>query len=1125
MAAGQQPVHGATHRHGAPQPGPPHGHPPHGLQPLPMGQEAPNREDMEPQYPHDREVQPEVQEQEVKMAETFNEETAEKKFTDEVETRDCVTKSEDVPQTKDEKESQEKAPSKVPPWLAKRNKRKAGAAAKQRESTEEQQDKKPVSKTETKVKPVFTCFSRLGKSDIEVKPATEVQPETEVKPVTEVKPEAEAKPTVVSKSEQEIKVEEKTEEIEKVEEAVASTMVETSDADKTEGGTDNITSRAESADDAGTNQFDSKTESNKVSAPLQSVPKVASATDKMNIRSCEEAAGDVEGDVSKKELGGVTLSESDEVSAPVESVPQATEPHTSTGEQKLLNETCASDISNNKQEQSDEMCTFSKSSTSTTQVHVPKSKSDVSNKELEESESKELPTKSANDKEENKMKEDSHIQKGDTGVQDSLKSETCVKDSLKGETAAQDSQKGETGVQDSQRGDTSSQNSQKGETCMQDSEKGATGAQNSIDKPGTKVGVVTDKLGSESEKNGVWKPGDSDSTKVNVETEKELESEVNDAPVSDGAAEEAESAAESEVLSTTTQTGNLAPRDGTAQAGQLPQQPGALQTTEPKAESANEIEVPSTAQTQTDKVPVVGDKTASEQTTGPKALTEPSAGHVLPENSSDDAQSGKPDIGAAEPSQEVALAVTDGLSSDAQSDAVHAKVETELKVEVQPKITYKSDPVRYTYDEQQQQQQQQQQQPDSQKQQNNVQQPQNDDQQQQGGVEDNAPAFHTGVQYSQSQEQPLAPQESVLPVQDPQQDVVQQAGELQQQMEQVYNTPQNYEECRMQMILAATLAQLPHDMTIGDLYQYINPNILDSMNLPPAPAGIIQEKLAQQQQELEAEQEYHPATKYEEVIAKRAQVKMRIEQIESEVPRLMEHPVSESRGRGDRRSRRGRGRGRLHGRDFDPDIGGYVPIQRMDTTYTAGDDEFIGPQLPVHLQHLAHAHEDSPPEHRAHARGHCAHACDDSHHHHQQFDFMAPDPDAVIDGDDEATEEYAGYEEGEVVDGDHWAHPSTWGRPHNRGRKRRSHEHHEGGSPSKRMARDDPLGFDEGDVISNDISDFHRRLLRMSGSIEEGHAPAFSTGVQYSQTGDRRPPYVRNQPGRYVCMYSQHRLM
>ena len=38
----------------------------------------------------------------------------------------------------------------------------------------------------------------------------------------------------------------------------------------------------------------------------------------------------------------------------------------------------------------------------------------------------------------------------------------------------------------------------------------------------------------------------------------------------------------------------------------------------------------------------------------------------------------------------------------------------------------------------------------------------------------------------------------------------------------------------------------------------------------------------------------------------------------------------------------------------------------------------------------------------------------------------------------------------------------------------------------------------------------------MSGSVQdEGHTPAYSTGLQYTQTGDLRPPYVRNQPNRY----------
>ena len=423
--------------------------------------------------------------------------------------------------------------------------------------------------------------------------------------------------------------------------------------------------------------------------------------------------------------------------------------------------------------------------------------------------------------------------------------------------------------------------------------------------------------------------------------------------------------------------------------------------------------------------------------------------------------------------------VTEVTSDGAQfkdNDVAQPQPEIEQKTEeVLPKITYESDPVRYTYAEQTKDTVNQQQESNEEQQSSQHQDVQNDGQIQQ------TPASKPALPV----QDPLQ-QDNVLQQDDPMQ---QQLDELQQQMEQVYNTPQNYEECRMQMILAATLAQLPPDMTIGDLYQYINPNILDSMSLPPAPAGILQEKLEQQRQLEELEPEYH--AKYREVIARRAQIKMQ----EREVPSLIdlhEHLPAE-RGRYGRKDRRGRGRGR--GREYDSDIGGYVPYQRMDTTYTAGEDEFIGPQLPAHLKHLVPTREEP------------------DHAHYQQLDLMAPEHDDMID-DDEDTEEYAGYEEGEVVDGEHWAHPKNWGRP-NRECKRRSKELCEGGSPNKRVLRDDPLGFDEGDVISHDISDFHRRLLRMSGNIEEGHVPAFSTGVQYSQSGDHRPPYVRNQRGRY----------
>ena len=419
--------------------------------------------------------------------------------------------------------------------------------------------------------------------------------------------------------------------------------------------------------------------------------------------------------------------------------------------------------------------------------------------------------------------------------------------------------------------------------------------------------------------------------------------------------------------------------------------------------------------------------------------------------------------------------VTSNMDSDSQrgeNSETQFAIANEKAEIPQPKITYKSDPVRYTHTEQ------------------------NTSREKDDGEVQSSDVCSEQLVQQQNVQQPL--------IDDQRQENQQQEGqvrtELQQQMEQVYRAPQNYEECRMQMILAATLAQLPPDMTIGDLYQYINPDILDSMTLPPAPTGAIHENPVQEDQhpDPEAEDEYHPA-KYEEVIARRAEAKMRRER-EREIPPFIEESLDEHGRRPKaRRGVRGRGRGRGRWREYDPDIGGYVPVQRMDTTYTARDDEFIGPQLPDHLQHLAHTHEES-------------------HFHmqeHQSFDFMAPEHDDVID--DEDTEEYAGFEEGEVVDGDHWAHPGKRNKP--RG-KRRSDGRHDEHSPKKRFAREgggsDPLGFDEGDVISNDISDFHKRLLRMSGSVQdEGHTPAYSTGLQYTQTGDLRPPYVRNQPNRY----------
>ena len=408
--------------------------------------------------------------------------------------------------------------------------------------------------------------------------------------------------------------------------------------------------------------------------------------------------------------------------------------------------------------------------------------------------------------------------------------------------------------------------------------------------------------------------------------------------------------------------------------------------------------------------------------------------------------------------------VTTNMDSDSHSSE---NTETQFanrneRAEIpQPKMTYKSDPVRYTHTEQ------------------------STAQEKDDGEVQSSEVDSQQLMQQHDMQQPLSDDQR----QEEQQQEGQVQTELQQQMEQVYRAPQNYEECRMQMILAATLAQLPPDMTIGDLYQYINPDILDSMTLPPAPTGAILENPLQEDQHpgAEADDEYHPA-KYEEVIARRAEAKMRREREREVIPPFIEEPQDEHGRRPKaRRGIRGRGRGRW--REYDPDIGGYVPVQRMDTTCTARDDEFIGPQLPDHLQHLAHTHEE--------------------------FDFMAPEHDDLID--DEDTEEYAGYEEGEVVDGNHWAHPGRKSKP--RG-KRHSDGRHDEHSPKKRFAREgggsDPLGFDEGDVISNDISDFHRRLLRMSGSVQdEDHTPAYSTGLQYTETGDLRPPYVRNQPNRY----------
>ena len=370
----------------------------------------------------------------------------------------------------------------------------------------------------------------------------------------------------------------------------------------------------------------------------------------------------------------------------------------------------------------------------------------------------------------------------------------------------------------------------------------------------------------------------------------------------------------------------------------------------------------------------------------------------------------------------------------------------------QPKMTYKSDPVKYTYNEQ------------------NTTEAQNCD-----GVncsKEEKPDSEESAQQTNTHDFSSEHQDTDQKLEQIQTELHQPQTELHQPVEPSIHV--QAVDCRMQMIMAATLAQLPPDMTVWDLYQYINPNILDSINLPTTPVVDIEEATALYIQDPEPnDDDSHPPAKYEEVIARRAEAKMRIER---EVPPLLEAAHDEhGRRPRPRRGLRGHMRGRRHYREYDPAIGSYVPVQRMNTNYTAGEDEFIGPQLPAYLQHLAHANEEL--NHHG-------------HHSSQPFDFIENE-DAI----DDDTEEYAGYEEGEVVDGDHWAHPDNRSKP-----KRRSY------SPQKRFSGhhggSDPLGFDEGDRISNNIGDFHRRLMRMSGSVQDqdhDHMPAYSTGIQYRQ--------------------------
>ena len=364
--------------------------------------------------------------------------------------------------------------------------------------------------------------------------------------------------------------------------------------------------------------------------------------------------------------------------------------------------------------------------------------------------------------------------------------------------------------------------------------------------------------------------------------------------------------------------------------------------------------------------------------------------------------------------------------------------------EAQTKVTYKSGPVRYTYNDQ---------------------------------TKNNYSTQQSEQQQSEQQQQHTEQQH------------MQQQDELQQHMEQVYNTPKDYEECRMQMTLAATLTQLPPDMTIGDLYQYINPNILESMNLPPAPGGIIMEKLVEQQQQNvqlpDVESGYHPA-KYEEVIAKSAQKKLRKAQ-EKEITSLLELSTGNC---GDVRQEKGKcGLG-----------GGHVSMQRMDMNYTVAEGEYVGPQVPAHLKHPGRKHDVRDLR-------------------HQSFDIQSERGDMI----DDEFEEYVAFEDGEVVDDQHGKHQR--GQTEERSRRhmahnKRSDEKDERSEHKRSMihGRSDPLGFNDGHVISNDISDFHRRLLRMSGSLgdeEEHRTSAYSTGLQYRLSGDTRPPYVRNIPNRY----------
>ncbi len=139
------------------------------------------------------------------------------------------------------------------------------------------------------------------------------------------------------------------------------------------------------------------------------------------------------------------------------------------------------------------------------------------------------------------------------------------------------------------------------------------------------------------------------------------------------------------------------------------------------------------------------------------------------------------------------------VQSGAETVTVSAAPGAVMSVDTQPKSTYRSEPVRYDPQEQHQQ----------------LLQQYHQLAQSQGFYQ----ITNESQGYNQSQSVPLSGEELQIQA-----------------------------DYQMQVTLAATLSQMPPDMTIGDLYQYIQPEVLEAMHLPSVPTGFQQISADQVQQ-------------------------------------------------------------------------------------------------------------------------------------------------------------------------------------------------------------------------------------------------------------------------------------